>query len=75
VPATNDALDDPAQSTIENEIGPVPIVHQIFGAFTDKFSTTPERTAVANRLRKALIVDGARTEAALRAALFEGGDA
>ena len=75
MPATNDALDDLAQTTIENEIGSVPIVHQIFGAFTDKFSTTPERASVANRLRKALIGDGARTEAALRAALFEGGEA
>jgi hypothetical protein len=52
----------------------VPIVHKIFGAFADALAAQPDRAAVAERLRKALVTDGARTEVALRAALFDGGD-
>ena len=52
----------------------VPIVHQIFGAFADALAAQPDRAAVAQRLRKALVTDGARSEVALRAALFDGGD-
>jgi len=57
------------------QAGAVPIVHQIFGSFADALALQPERTAVAERLRKALITDASRTEATLRAALFGGGDA
>lgn len=57
------------------QAGAIPIVHQVFGSFSDALGLQPERTAVAERLRKALITDGARTEATLRAVLFEGGDA
>jgi hypothetical protein len=59
----------------EKAVSAIPIIHQVFGAFADSLASQPERMAVAERLRKALITDGARTEATLRAALFEGGDA
>jgi len=52
----------------------VPIVHKIFGAFANALAAQPDRAAVAERLRKALVTDGARSEAALRAVLFDGGD-
>lgn len=72
---TDDAIEGPGGTKHENEIGAVSIVHQIFGAFADALSAKTERVSAADRLRKALIIDGARTEAALRAALFEGGEA
>lgn len=69
--ATDDSTEGSEGTTHENEIGSIPIVHQVFGAFADALAEQPERAAVAARLRKALITDGARTEATLRAALFE----
>lgn len=73
--ATDDSIEGPGGATHENEVGSVSIVHQVFGAFADALAAQPERVTVADRLRKALIIDGARTEATLRAALFEGDDA
>ena len=49
---------------------PVSVLHQIFGEFADTFGAQEGRNEVAERLRHALIKNEARSEAALRAALF-----
>lgn len=66
-----DASNEGSEGTAQ--VVAIPIVHQVFSSFADALAMQPDRTAVAERLRKALITDGARTEATLRAALFEGG--
>lgn len=64
-----------AQEKLANPPGPEPtvsVLHQVYGAFADALGAEEGRKSAAERLRKVLIIDGARSEAALRAALFEG---
>jgi hypothetical protein len=61
-----------AEGVNEDKAQAVSIPHQIYSSFADLLAADPAHAAVAERLRKTLITDGARSEAVLRAALFEG---
>lgn len=50
------------------------VVDQILDTFLQSVAATPDLEAVAARLRKTLLVDRQHSDAALRAALFDGAE-
>lgn len=64
----------PAENEEPDAAPPLSVLHRVYVAFADAISEQENRKEVADRLRLALLKDGAKTEAALRTALF-GSDA
>jgi hypothetical protein len=60
----------PADGNTAEAAAPVSVLHQVYGAFADAFAGLDGCKDAAERMRKTLIQDGGRSEAALRAALF-----